>query len=941
MSDRGSREASGGGRLTEAWVCLGVVGVHALMVFGSACLLSVDGLALPFLPAAGVALACALELGTVGLVGVLLGTFAGALLGQQAIDLAAAAAIGAVGQAWLGATLLRWSGTARDLLDQRDIVRFLLLGGVVAGLVGAGAGAWALPPHMRSWEATVTAWLGAAAGVFLLAPVATALLRRRTAAWTDRVIPAAASLVVGALLLGVGLHAVVGLDGRAAVEAQGRLAAVERGALTADLEHAAQAVRGLADALAVWDGMPDQATFRSLTRAPLEANAVLAALSWNPWLSHADRPPALTERDAAGQLVSAAARPWYVPVSLIEPHEPNRWAIGFDVASEPLRRAALERARRTGQPALSAPLDLVQASDSGVLLFARVGGAQDPRGFVVGVFRPARLLARTVTADGQLRARLLDVTDADESLLGVAGPGDGGFQAAVSSPIEIAGREWRLELAPAAPRPALFARARGVGIAALAALLVGLLSALTLLMSARRHLERGRLGRLTDLNQALQDEVAQRQQAIRDAEHLASHDPLTGLPNRRAFERRLQGIVARAHAGQGEHAVAFVDLDQFKVVNDTVGHVAGDELLKQVSGLLLGAIRAGDTLARLGGDEFGLLLPDSPLAQSEVIAERLVSSLSGHRFLWADQPFVIGASVGLVGVGADAPSTAEIIARADAACYSAKLAGRGRVAVHRHDVGGRHPASEALSASQLQEVFSTGALRLVRQQIVPLGGQQEAHGWELFVRMVGPGGSLVPPATFLPSAERFGLMPQLDRWVIAHGIEAVAGWPAGERAAINLSGLSMGDPGLPEFIGAHLERAQLAPERISFEIPETAALRNLAAATTFIAAVRALGCRFALDDVGTGLSAFGYLKGLPLDYLKIDGSFVRDLADPTQSILVRAIHDLAGALGVATIAECTESPEAVVALRALGVQYAQGWAFGRPEALPGEAALEA
>lgn len=382
---------------------------------------------------------------------------------------------------------------------------------------------------------------------------------------------------------------------------------------------------------------------------------------------------------------------------------------------------------------------------------------------------------------------------------------------------------------------------------------------------------------------------------------------------------------------------AFIDLDQFKLVNDTVGHGAGDELLRQVAGLLGSHIRHGDTLGRLGGDEFGLLLPDRPRDRAVATAERLFASLAGHRFVRGGRPSSIGASIGLVGISADSGGSSTLLAHADVACCAAKDSGRGRVRVYEgDDDSARDRHAEIRTATHLRDALDRGQLRMVRQPIVSLAGAEPTRHFEALVRMVRADGSLALPSSFIPAAERFGLMVDLDRWVVRSTPGSLVTWPDHETVAIDLSGTSLADPSRSGLGKGELERLGLDPRRVGFEITETAAIRNLPGAQAFIREAREIGCLVSLDDFGSGMSSFGYLKTLPVDFLKIDGFFVRELEDPTHEILVQAMHDLAHALNIRTVGEGAETEELVARLRAIGVDRAQGWALGRPEPMPGD-----
>ncbi|MDH4133700.1 MAG: EAL domain-containing protein, partial [Gammaproteobacteria bacterium] len=419
----------------------------------------------------------------------------------------------------------------------------------------------------------------------------------------------------------------------------------------------------------------------------------------------------------------------------------------------------------------------------------------------------------------------------------------------------------------------------------------------------------------------------------------ASHDALTGLINRREFENRLSHALAIPDSASQEHVLLYMDLDQFKVVNDTSGHVAGDELLRQLSRHLQKHLRANDTLARLGGDEFGVLLENCPLDHAQQIAETLREATAGYRFNWENRQFEIGVSIGIVPVHPQSGSVNSLFAAADMACYAAKESGRNRIHLyHETDSTLRQRHGEMLWVSRLNDALKDGSrLLLYRQKIAPLNGHGSEH-YEVLVRLRGENGDVILPEAFLPAAERYNLMPQIDRWVVTSTISRLDEYRDGDKqclTAINLSGASLGDERFLDFIRAELEQHSDIPCRLCFEITETAAITNLARAAEFMHELRDLGCRFALDDFGTGLSSFGYLKNLPVDFLKIDGSLVRGIVgSKTDFAMVQAINNIGHTLGIQTIAEYVENDAIRQRLAEIHVDYAQGFGIALPEIYP-------
>jgi len=415
--------------------------------------------------------------------------------------------------------------------------------------------------------------------------------------------------------------------------------------------------------------------------------------------------------------------------------------------------------------------------------------------------------------------------------------------------------------------------------------------------------------------------------------HLASHDALTGLLNRREFEHRLRAALEGARDEDEHHAVLYLDLDQFKVVNDTCGHAAGDELLRQIGALLRPRLREGDTLARLGGDEFGVLLPHCPPDPASRIAENLRRTIADFRFAWQRRAFTVGVSIGVVNIAQGPRTLSGVLAAADAACYMAKDKGRNRVQVYRpedSEVALRHGEMEWVN--RIHRALADERLVLYVQPIVPLAGGGPAHH-EFLVRLLDEHNEIVPPMAFIPAAERYNLMPAIDRFVIRTAFAALAArrGPRHGMYAINLSGASIGDEDFPDFVRGEFDRHRIPHASICFEITETTAVTSLSRAAEFMGALRASGCRFALDDFGVGVSSFTYLKHLPVDFLKIDGSFVKGmLQDPVDAAMVEAIHRIGRVMGKQTIAESVETTAIRDALAAVGVDYAQGYGIAMP-----------
>jgi len=432
-------------------------------------------------------------------------------------------------------------------------------------------------------------------------------------------------------------------------------------------------------------------------------------------------------------------------------------------------------------------------------------------------------------------------------------------------------------------------------------------------------------------------DVTEEHRLAQEMIHQAKHDALTGLVNRREFMRRLENALAHGKRSGSEYVLCYIDLDQFKVVNDTAGHGAGDELLKQLTSTLLSRVRGRDTLGRFGGDEFGLLLDKCELQSGIQIANSLLACLNEFLFQWGERVFQVGASIGVVAITSETETARQVLTQADLACYTAKELGRNRIHVYQtEDTALNRMEIEIARVSDLRDALKFDRFVLYWQPILSVDSNR-IDRYELLLRLRGNEGKLQPPLSFIPAAERFGIMKEIDRWVIRHALQTDLdrlGNGSDTSLSINLSGNSLDDESLPQWVNEQISQAKIPPSQICFEVTETAAIRNLSQAQRIIIDLQHRGCRFALDDFGSGLSSFGYLKHLPVDLIKIDGGFVRDMeTDEMASAMVSGINGIGHVMGMQTVAECVENESTLALVKSLGVDYVQGYVIGRPQPL--------
>ncbi len=440
---------------------------------------------------------------------------------------------------------------------------------------------------------------------------------------------------------------------------------------------------------------------------------------------------------------------------------------------------------------------------------------------------------------------------------------------------------------------------------------------------------------LHDRSDTLEEQVQDRTKELRN---LAVHDKITGLYNRYEFEKRLNSLLKYSSDASGQSVMCYIDLDQFKIVNDTSGHVAGDELLKQIAFLMQISADKKDIVARLGGDEFGILFVGNTMAEAHAKAEVILGAIKKYRFSWDGKIFVVGASIGLVPITRECCSIIDIISAADTACYEAKDAGRNRIHVaSKNDERVQAKRNEMQWLARLTKALEDDEFMLYVQPIVPLC--EDCDGvkhYEVLIRMQDKDANLILPMAFIPAAERYGLIQRIDRWVVRNLFKKYSNLKEEKdtdfRFSINLSGNSLVDKTLAAYIEALFQTYNIEPKNICFEVTETAAIANMEVAIDFIKRMRELGCKTSLDDFGSGLSSFAYLKNIPVDYLKIDGVFVNDLdKDEINRAMVKSINEVSHIMGIKTICEYVENEAVATILKDMNVDFAQGYLYSRPQ----------
>lgn len=675
------------------------------------------------------------------------------------------------------------------------------------------------------------------------------------------------------------------------------------------------------------------------------------ALEWVPKVTHAEREAFVEEARRSipgfdfmdvgpdGSLRAIGYRDVYYPIHYIEPLDSNREALGYDPAGNEPRNQALHEAIVSGGLVVSAPTRLVQDEPESVALlvfmpvYDQSGDLSSPAGrrralvgLAEGVYMVDTLVENALAAVDShgVEVVLHTVSDDGQELLSRYTGGREGETPwyAREHPATLS-RQW--SAGNRVFESTVYAR--GVPYAydlraPLAVLVLSLLLTATVTGVVSLLMQRERRSRT--LAELRRDQLR----------HQATHDALTGLVNRGAFELALAGALRRCRAGNTVFSICYLDIDEFKVVNDIHGYQAGDDLLRQLVGRLVAHTHRDDVLGRLGGDEFAVLLANKRAEQARSIAEKYLRLVNEYRLESGDRTAAVSVSIGITEINNRSSSVGAVLGEADAACHIAKEQGRNRIHVfHGGDTVSDQYRGQMIWATEVRQALDDDRLELHGQRIVP-SDPASASGemLEILVRLRGRDGAMVSPADFIPAAERYNLMVDVDNWVIEHALALKADRGDGQRIwCINLSGHSIGEEKVFEFIRRRLYHYKVAPESCCFEITETAVVRSLSKAERFISRLRGLGCLVALDDFGSGMSSFVYLKHLPVDFLKIDGSFVRNIQhDRMDRAMVHAIQQIAAELGIRTIAEYVETATARQAVRDLGVDFVQGFHIDEP-----------
>ncbi len=696
----------------------------------------------------------------------------------------------------------------------------------------------------------------------------------------------------------------------------------------------------------------DRATFTSFADKILRQNNSIQALEWVPEVLEEERESyetsarqffpdfKFTDLSKSARLITAPIKKRYFPIYYIAPLIGNESALGLDPSDHPIRNTTLREAIEKKSIRLSPPTPLVQGSHFRLawLVFIPVYKTPNQKfyGLVEGVYYIDTVFKNILTKE-QTKDLIIEITDTssqDTTQLftqKIVSETQAHWYTLASnlnyqSTLDIAGRK----LSIAINNNNMHYRYNWlIAVSSFIATLVTLLSAYSLFYRLASKVQHFR-----QLAESSHQELNYREK----------HDQLTGLLNRKEYLERLIDAANKYKQLHQPASVCYVDLDQFKIINDLCSHAAGDQLLSELAEVIGACIQENDSLSRLGGDEFGILLDNCDLTQTQLTVESILSALSNYRFTWDNRLFSIGASIGIVEFGHNASSAEIALAKADAACHIAKENGRNRYHVYQTGDNDSDVYRQHLDwTTRIHEAMEGKKFRLRKQAITPCTDANEIPFFEILICMLDSNNALILPDKFIPAAERFNLMPNIDKWVVEHSFQALSDLQTTsnqQRWSINLSGQALNFPNFAHFIENQLDLHNIKPDRVCFEITETAVVSNLSEAIKFIKHLRKLGCFFALDDFGSGMSSFTYLKYFPIDYIKIDGSFVRDLTgDDIDFTIVNSIHQIAKVMGIKTIAEFVEDDKTLQKLKSIGIDYAQGYYLDTPHLIHSECQL--
>ena len=870
---------------------------------------------------------------------------------------------GAAIQALVGSKLVK-NILKKDpaLLQELSIIKFSFLAGPVSCLISATIGITTLfiqgilsvddiPLAWSTW------WIGDSIGVLVFTPILLCFFGQPRELWKQRITSVALPLCVLTIISFV-LFKLSYINEMKSIENDFEQSAEsikrELGKSLLANVHATSELKRLFNLVDI-DELSEE-EFALTTRSILFQNEQIHALEWIPMVTRKERvdfersigaPIMATNKQ--GELTIAPDRNYHYVIKYVEPLMGNEKAYRYDIRSNPFADEATYKACSTGLISITDGIKLVQEKNNQVgLVFYEpiykkqlssnyIENCDDLKGFVASVFRLEeainkihKVIPESVISLSLYRENKLIYSDKNNLKQQHNIPTQ--FRFFRSYELPVANTIYQLNFEPDNGFIASYSSWL-IWLIIVSGLLVSAVSGMGLLMITGRALSTEELVKLR--TNELNDEIQERKLVQESLSYQASHDSLTGLMNRREFEKRAQRLLSDVKDNNTEHTLCFMDLDQFKIVNDTCGHNAGDELLRQLSAMLREKVRHNDVLARLGGDEFGILMESCHVDDAERVAEVLKNSIQEFQFLWDDNLFKVGVSIGLVSISEYVPDLTELLKQADAACYMAKDSGRNCVHVYRtEDIQTAQRHGEMQWVNRIQKALEEDQFVLFAQKINPLQGKDLSH-YEILIRIKDENNKIIPPGAFLPSAERYNLIEKIDRWVINKTITTLAGATdflnSINAVSINLSGQTLTRPDFLDFVTSEFEKAHLDGSKICFEITETSAVANLNAAKNSIKSLNELGCRFSLDDFGSGLSSFGYLKNFPVDFLKIDGMFIRDIVDDKiDYAMVKSINDIGHTMGMKTIAEFVENDKIIALLKDIEVDYIQGYGVQAP-----------